>query len=764
MKTSKFLLTPLLLAAFVEAAPRSAIITLSLPSGARQMGMGETGMAISEDAFATSWNPAALALAPLADEWVLSLPTPPQGPVNALTSFAPQGFLSNSEVWAAANNSLLQWRDGGWRSDHEILLDGNKTLRGALRQFVGSDENLDDLVQEVLKYNRIEGKIANDWVGKLKLPWSLVIKDSITVLHYEAKGERLWVGTPKGLLRFDGAGWKNFGKEDIGQRAILAIASQGSAVWIGTEDGLYRWSREGWQRKGTLFAKMGTPKEAPAPLATPSATGTTDSSQTLGTTSVTPDSNAVQAPSPAPTAAESKPGSQRFTAVAWSESLQQLYVAIDGLGVARLKPAASSQSKDSWNLYAKEDSLLSLTAHSISVDPKGNVWVGHEYGISRFNQNKWDQIVFEGNQLTAMSSSPDGALWFGTKQGIWRFTPTYEVGKEITQADTGTSKEILGKWEHFHRGTGMIDAKVNQLTSPGDEIWASTGSGVEHLRKAKRQFGLFYENLLPTLQIPDLYHANAALTYPLQDLGTLGAFINFVSFGETTIPNDNETDLTNAPKYNSKELVAGLSYGLKITHNHALGVNGKFIYSDLLSGVPGKKDLQTSSYAFDLSYMGRNLLPGLHLGLGLFNMGPDVYYVEDSKVDPIPLTWRMGLAWEAIRKPKHRLIFAGDYNRETLSETDDAIDPFYVAAFKGWSEGGLTRAMWNAGTEYTWNQLIAFRSGYMFDRPGQREEISAGVGVLLSDMMQADVGVIVYDMMGTDVREGQTRFSLLVKF
>jgi len=69
------LLTLLILtASSVLWAAGSAIITLEMPVGARQLGMGEVGAAIADDATALYYNPAGLAFGPLADEWRMSYP------------------------------------------------------------------------------------------------------------------------------------------------------------------------------------------------------------------------------------------------------------------------------------------------------------------------------------------------------------------------------------------------------------------------------------------------------------------------------------------------------------------------------------------------------------------------------------------------------------------------------------------------------------------------------------------------------------------
>lgn len=70
----KSLLSAILLAPALALAAGSAIITLEMPVGARQLGMGEAGAALADDAAAMYYNPAGLAFGPLADEWRMSYP------------------------------------------------------------------------------------------------------------------------------------------------------------------------------------------------------------------------------------------------------------------------------------------------------------------------------------------------------------------------------------------------------------------------------------------------------------------------------------------------------------------------------------------------------------------------------------------------------------------------------------------------------------------------------------------------------------------
>lgn len=700
-----------------------------MPVGARQLGMGEVGAAIADDAAAMYYNPAGLAFGPLADEWKVSYNAKKDSSglrFTKLSARSRSGFFSKSELWAGTTSGILKFDGDEWQECYKVELEGNAKIKDAVRVYVGSERGLDEYVRQVKKYNGVESAEDESYVVEVKIPWNLVVKDTITALLYENRTEKLWVGTPKGLYRFDGRTWKSF-ESEIGAYRINALASQGATLWVGTSDGLYSYRNGKVERKGLVLPK------------------------------------------------------QDIRGLAWSEARKELYVSVHEAGIARLVPKKSNNDKDRWSLFTEEDGIFNLQPGAIVVDSSGHVWAAHEGGLSHFNLRKWEQIRFEDNVVNDISVDRKGSIWIATNKGVWRHLPDYatasgkkaELERKPGEEDTGEDDD----WTHYHSGNGLSSNQVFAVLPQGNDVWFSTPTGMELYKDADYQVTFFFEQLLPVLNIPDLYHIYLGMTVPVAEWGTLGFFLNFVSFGSSVVSDEYTSD--DLVEQNSYEIVGGFSYGTALGRGWGLGLTAKLFYSDLSSGASTGSDKATTfSYAFDIGLLKKHLFfERLSFAIVLANIGPNIYYVDKSDEDPIPLTWRLGLAYDLISMADHKLVIGADYNREVVIDDDKGDpEPFYISVWKSIVEpdrggDGLTAAknslmqgIFNLGAEYIYANTVALRLGYLYDREGQRNEVDFGFGFMLSDVFQFDFATIKDVGDNDGVRDTQMRFGLLFRF
>jgi len=801
----------------VHAAGGSAVITLVMPVGARQLGMGETAVALADDVFGIFWNPAGLAFGPVAHEWgVMHEKAKAEAEATAsvsariperfttLAAKAKTGFLVKSVLWTGTDKGLLFYDGKNWHPDHQVLLEDGETIAKAVRRYTGTGDNLDSLVAYVKAYNGVKTQEEEADLISLRLPYDLLFPgQAITALALD-NSDRLWVGTAIGLFRFDGQGWKSFDKEEgftyvpqdtaaqaaataladsltqadtsasvaLGSDstasipdstvatdssasspvmreastedtsavartglfrtlAIRSLAVKGASIWVGTDDGLYEYRRNVMVRRGDGLL----PEQA-------------------------------------------------ISAIAVHESVDEIFVAMKDHGIARYTPAKTKNGVAKWKLFGVKDGMLDSATQALALDKFGHVYAAHRGGLSHFTGAAWERIHFKDQNVTSLSFDEDNNLWIGTSEGAWKHTPYYASpkGRSLFSRSKGEpevekAESKRGTWSHFHTGNGLTDKHVAAVQTQGPDVWFLTDAGVERYNSAKSQVGFFYEALLPVLGLPDLYHAYAGSTFPIEDWGTVGAFVNYVSFGQNVQTNAEGAEIG---KFDAYELVGGISYATRLTRQLGLGVNAKFIYSALATGITTsgeRTDGIARSYALDVGLLYKDLwLKGLSLGFVMQNMGPAVFYVDQAQSDPIPFTWKIGLAYEVFRTADHRLVIAGDANREAVYRNGNEPAPFWEGAWKSlaypfenrdhgvastWEEN-VRVSVFNVGAEYSYANVVALRSGYLYDKDGKRFEWDLGLGFMISDILQVDGSFI--RSFDSSIRNNQKRFAMILRF
>jgi len=264
----------------------------------------------------------------------------------------------------------------------------------------------------------------------------------------------------------------------------------------------------------------------------------------------------------------------------------------------------------------------------------------------------------------------------------------------------------------------------------------------------------------------------------LNNRNVIGGSLRFFSLGEIVFTdNTGATTITHVPT--EFELLAGYAY--KLNENFALGVNGKFIFSNLTAGmvVAGAQSQAGLAGAADLSFSYVNDDIDLAASGGqmafavtLNNIGNKISYTELDERDFLPtnlklgsaltfdfdkynkLTWALDISKMLVPTPPRYLngeIIAG--RNPNVGVVPGMLQSFYDApgalqrdqnndlvqnpdGTYGIVSGSVLREelseiMIGTGVEYWYNELFAARAGYFHEslNKGARQHFTFGIGL-----------------------------------
>jgi ligand-binding sensor domain-containing protein len=773
----------------VSAVGQSAVITLVFPPGARATGLGEAFTAIADDANATFFNPAGLGQDPLANSWKIYA-AQTNSVLTTIASKRKKDFGSGDKIWAGTNHGVLRFNGKAWESYERHLISQGENITIIAHKYlnVDNDEIIRKAVMKLKKINGIEinrtnaltnylqqevsdsilsikktsraellsdimnlskidrnatliyGKIASrvdslkankmsediavilqkkdsefDQLVELKIPFSIASDDSVTALVVDSL-DRVWVGSVNGLWRYDGTVWTPFTVLDgLPSNSITCITvSHKGDIAVGTDAGVGINTEGKWTR--------------------------------IGKENGLPDSS--------------------ITALIFGKNNQMFVGTSHGLAMMQ---DSSSQS----TLIDSSNGLLSDSVKTLFIDSKNKVWVGGKNGVAIYDETSWKRYKFPGSTVSSIVEHGSGTIWIGTNNGAI----TYTQGKLKTDA-TGNSYYTAPEWKVFHSKNALKGNDVHGISVQGRDLWLATSEAVNQYKYAERQILLFYEQLLPAFKIPDLWHFYLAGVMPTEDWGTLGITVNFINFGTNDLTNE-QGQITGRAR--SWEGVFGLSYGILLAHDLSGGLNIKYAHSALAPGAGSGDEGIGRTFAIDAGLLKRNLfIKNFDLGLTLQNMGPSIFYISQDQQDPIPFTVKLGFSYRPLQTSFHDLRLVLDLNREIVKNYQDKPpDPFYKAIWTGLfsdttytTREKLEEINISSGIEYWYANFLALRIGNLFDKAGQRYELTLGLGIKYGNMnfdwsfIHSPEGFMkpLVAEGSSGARDGQWRASFLFKF
>ncbi len=197
-----------------------------------------------------------------------------------------------------------------------------------------------------------------------------------------------------------------------------------------------------------------------------------------------------------------------------------------------------------------------------------------------------------------------------------------------------------------------------------------------------------------------------------------------------------------------------------MTDNLSLGLTLKAIYSKLSDvGQEAEKGKGVgTTFALDLGAMYQTPVKGLTLGAAIHNIGPKISYIDVSQADPLPLNFVLGLAYTPIESEFNKLTLVADIYKPLVSRKASPVEALY----KGWfdEDDEMSQIDFRGGAEYVYNNFMALRAGYTYDKDGEIQSPTFGVGIIY-DKLNVD---IAYYAGSDNPMQDSMRFSFAYNF
>lgn len=292
-------------------------------------------------------------------------------------------------------------------------------------------------------------------------------------------------------------------------------------------------------------------------------------------------------------------------------------------------------------------------------------------------------------------------------------------------------------------------------------------------KDSRGEVSVMHVKWLPQFNFNDLWYDYLATRYYVDDVGMFGASITFLNLGENVATDENGVRIGT---FDSFEYAVTASYATKLQENLSLGVNLKFIQSNLTDKAINvgseNRDGRSSSFAVDFGVYWRPawefLGDKLGLGLNLSNFGPKMTYIDEAQADPLPTNLRLGLAYHLLDDEFNKITLVYDTNRLLVVRDENGADNVFKAVFySAWTDGSfserLKRFTHSIGAEYWYGDLIALRAGYFYEDAnyGDRKFLTFGGG-LKYYIFAIDFGYISAE--DDHPLSDTMRFSVSVKF
>ena len=299
------------------------------------------------------------------------------------------------------------------------------------------------------------------------------------------------------------------------------------------------------------------------------------------------------------------------------------------------------------------------------------------------------------------------------------------------------------------RSGAMGDAGIALSPDAYAQIWNSS-----KLAFVETPYGVAI-TYVPWLRqlINDMNLAYVSGYYQLDKLQAVGASLRYFTMGNVNFYDNNGS---NMGSFSPHELAVDLSYNRKLSDKFALGLAGRFIYSNLSGGQGGQYQDQVEagkSFAVDINgyYTDKIQISQYDcdwsVGASISNLGSKLGYTPDSK-NFIPTNLGVGAAFTMNIDKYNKITGTVDFNKMLVPTPPHKVNDTIVSGksedvgiiqgmFQSFSDAPdgfkeeLNEITTSVGVEYWYADQFAARLGYFHEnaKKGNRKYFTAGIGL-----------------------------------
>jgi hypothetical protein len=660
-----------------------------------------------------------------------------------ISTAAPAEFATREELLVN-----LQSLDQAWL---DCLLD-SKRLNELIETYRRSATDSTFTEMELDRLLFASSKIVREKLpSAVQIPFSAIIEGELYDLAVDRK--ILLVATSTGLYQFNGRSWRKMSTGVENEPVYCVESVKRGRYWIGTDNAVKRYEQSQWTTYGPGQGILSGPIKQlhiqNERLAWAAADqdlfyfdGNAWTNRTTYVTTVTDSAESVL--------------------TKFYGALDQIELELQLAHIQLAHPDYLTKPEAGVQLSLPFAPVFESNITSLALDNNNDLWVGTELGIKRFNGKAWQNFGYKPIKLEKemtieelaseylKTSDPEkiagfvsilkrkntiqqGSLPEGRVVYVYAnpagspINRVYRHGGRMYFASLyGTFSFRDGSWERYYH-EGLHDTPTKDIVGSAGELWFATADRVIVYAHGKKELSFTHSKWLPELA-SDLYYEFFTYVQPVGGLGTIGANITFLSFGEIARTSENNPEILET--FSSFDGALTLSYGIRASKNMAIGLSAKIIYSKLADQGAGAEIGRGSgtSFAVDAGVI-YHFSRKFNVGAALTNLGPDMSYIDAAQSDPLPRNLAVGFAYKLLDSPYNRLTVVGEVKKMIATLSDDLSTEF-------------DEVIQSIGMEYWYGSLLALRTGYYIDSEGDSEYFTVGLGLQLKDKYRIDFAYI----------------------